>query len=209
MAFFEKVGETLSTKGKEAAHRAKDVADLAKLNTQLGQLEGKIRTYYQIIGEKVYQNEKDQEHAGLEAEFDLINDAAAEIARIKKQISDIKGTKECGACSAEVDNSFAYCPHCGAKFEEPVEEPAEECGSEESAEECGCEEPAEECGCEESAEECGSEEPVEACGCEETAEACACGEDGGESAEEECRACEEAAPAEESREACAKAETAE
>lgn len=160
MAFFEKVGETISTKGKEAAHRAKEVADLAKLNTQVGQLEGRVKTYYQIIGEKVYQNEKDQEHVGLEAEFDLINNAVAEIARIKKQISDIKGTKECAECSAEVDNAFAFCPHCGAKFEEPAEEvPAEECCCEEPAEECGCAEEAEACACEapdsEGAEECG------------------------------------------------------
>lgn len=141
MAFFEKVGETLSTRGKEAAHRAKGVADLAKLNTQVGQLEGKVKTYYQIIGEKVYQNEKDQEHSGLEAEFDLINDAVAEIARIKKQISDIKGTKECKECKAEVDNSFAFCPHCGAKLEEAAEET--ECGVEEAAEECCCAEETE------------------------------------------------------------------
>lgn len=178
MAFFEKVGETISTKGKEAAHRAKDVADLAKLNTQVGQLEGKIKTYYQIIGEKVYQKEKDQEHAGLEAEFNLINDAAAEIARIKKQISDIKGTKECAVCNAEVDNAFAFCPHCGAKFEEPAEEEscceaAEECGCEATEEECSCEATEEECGCEAS-EECSceatAEEGCEACAREEAAE---------------------------------------
>lgn len=175
MAFFEKVGETISTRGKEAAHRAKDVADLAKLNTQVGQLEGKVKTYYQIIGEKVYQNEKDQDHSGLEAEFDLVNDAVAEIARIKKQISDIKGTKECAECKAEVDNSFAFCPHCGAKFEEP-------------AEECCCAEVAEECCCEETAEECGCEEAAEECCCAEEAECCAA-----EAAEESCKACEGAA----------------
>lgn len=170
MAFFEKVGETISTKGKEAAHRAKDVADLAKLNTQVGQLEGKIKTYYQIIGEKVYQKEKDQEHAGLEAEFNLINDAAAEIARIKKQISDIKGTKECAVCNAEVDNAFAFCPHCGAKFEEPAEE--ESC-CEVTEEECGCEAAEEECSCEATAEE-GCCEASEECCCEATAEEGCC-----------------------------------
>lgn len=185
MAFFEKVGETISTKGKEAAHRAKGVADLAKLNTQVGQLEGKIKTYYQIIGEKVYQKEKDQDHAGLEAEFTLINDAAAEIARIKKQISDIKGTKECAGCGAEVDNSFAYCPRCGAKFEEPA---ADEC-CKDAAEECCCEEASEECCCEETSEECCCEEASEECCCEEASEACGCEEADGECAEEPCEAC--------------------
>lgn len=123
MAFFEKVGETISTKGKEAAQRAKGVADLAKLNAQLGQLEGRMRTWYQVIGEKVYQNEKDQEHTGLEVEFDRLNETFAEIGRVKKQIADIKGLQECPACKAQVDSDALFCPRCGAKLEhEPPEE---------------------------------------------------------------------------------------
>lgn len=142
MAFFEKMGETISTKGKEAAQKAKEVTDLARLNTQVGQLEGKIKTYYQIIGEKVYQNEKDQDHCGLEAEFDLINDAYAEIGKLKKQISDIKGTKECAACGKEVANGYSFCPYCGVQFEDPAadaevvpaEEPADDVVEEEASE---------------------------------------------------------------------------
>lgn len=170
MDFFEKMGETISTRGKEAAQKAKGVADLAKLNAQLGQLEGKIKTYYQIIGEKVYQKEKDQEHSGLEAEFDLINDALAEIGRIKKQISEIKGAKVCPECKAEVDVAFLFCPHCGAKFEEeaaPAEDVCEACGEEAAAEEaceaCG-EEAAAEDVCESCCEETSAEEASETCG---------------------------------------------
>ncbi|MDO4331833.1 MAG: hypothetical protein Q4C58_04015 [Eubacteriales bacterium] len=135
MDFFEKMGETISTRGKEAAQKAKDVADLARLNAQAGQLEGKIKTYYQIIGEKVYQSEKDQDHSGLEAEFDLINDAFAEIGKIRKQISEIKGTKACAECKAEVDIAFPFCPHCGTKFEEESEAESCEAGPEEET--CG------------------------------------------------------------------------
>lgn len=161
MDFFEKMGETISTRGKEAAQKAKGVADLAKLSTQVGQLEGKIKTYYQIIGEKVYQNEKDQEHSGLEAEFDLINDAFAEIGRIKKQISEIKGTKSCPACNAEVDIAFPFCPHCGAKFEEePEAEYCEAVSEEEACEECANEAPAEEA-CEAPAEGVGEDKTAE------------------------------------------------
>lgn len=148
MAFFEKVGETISTKGKEAAQKAKEVTDLARLNTQVGQLEGKIKTYYQIIGEKVYQNEKDQDHCGLEAEFDLINDAFAEIGKLKKQISDIKGTKECAECGREVANEYSFCPYCGAQFEESAEDvevvPAEEAAADDVVEEEASEQAAEE-----------------------------------------------------------------
>lgn len=175
MDFFERMGETITSKSKVAAQKAKGVADLAKLNSQVGQLEGKIKSYYQIIGEKVYLNEKDQDHSGLEAEFDLITDAYVEIGRIKKQIAELKGTKECPGCHAEVDNAFAFCPKCGAKMEE--EETVQEataCGCSEEAEQEACECEAadkEACECEEAA--CEREEAAEDCCCaEEAAECC-------------------------------------
>lgn len=127
MDFFGKMGETLSTKGKDAAQKAKDVAELAKLNAQAGQLEGKIKTWYQVVGEKVYQMEKDQDHAGLEEEFTLINDAVAQLAAVKKQIAQIKGIQVCSACKAEVNVEYQFCPKCGEKLEkfEIVEDGAE------------------------------------------------------------------------------------
>ncbi len=156
MAFFEKFGETISTKGKEAAQKAKEVADLAKLNAQIGQLEGKIKTWYQVVGEKVYQSEKDQEHSAMEVEFSMITDAFAEIGRLKKQIADIKGLKECPACHAQVDREAQFCPKCGAKLEEEEEC----CSTEETC--CSCEEEA--CEPETDTEEscsCTEEAPVE------------------------------------------------
>lgn len=173
MDFFEKMGETISTRGKEAAQKAKGVADLAKLNAQLGQLEGKIKTYYQVIGEKVYQKEKDQEHSGLEAEFDLVNDAFAEIGRIRKQISEIKGTKVCAECKAEVDVTFGFCPHCGSKFEEEAAAAEDVCEAEEV--------PAEDV-CESSGEEGAGEDTCGDC-CEETSAEEACEECGGRTEE--------------------------
>lgn len=169
MDFFGKMGEAfsskgkdLSAKGKEAAQKAKDVTEIAKLSTKAGQLEGKIKTWYQVIGEKVYQSEKDQEHAGMEVEFNMITDAFAEIGRIRKQIADLKGVQICPGCGSEIDSEAAYCSKCGTKQEKEAEEaPAEEacdceqecCCEESPAEECCCEA---ECGCGESAEEtCG------------------------------------------------------
>lgn len=119
MVFFEKMGETLSMKGREATQKAKDLTELAKLNAKVGQLEGKIKTWYQVIGEKVYHSEKDQDHAGLEAEFDMITEMFSEIGQIKKQIAALKGLQECPSCRAQVDENARFCPKCGAKLEDP------------------------------------------------------------------------------------------
>lgn len=152
MDFFERAGESLSAKGRSAAQKAKDMAELARLNAQAGRLEGKIKTWYQVIGEKVYHREKDQDHAGLEVEFDMVTGTFAEIGRIKKQIAALKGLQECPSCGEQVDESARFCPECGAKLEDPwtmqdgdedvcetVQDDAAECGCEESGrEECGC-----------------------------------------------------------------------
>lgn len=125
MAFFDKLSETLTTTGKAAAQKTKEMADLAKLSAQVAQQESKIKTWYQVVGEKVYQQEKDQEHAELEAEFGMITEAFAEIAKLKKQIADIKGVRECAACGADVDAKALFCPKCGAKMEQEAQEAVE------------------------------------------------------------------------------------
>ena len=122
MDFFGKMGEAFSSKGKEfsekgkaAAQRAKDVAEIAKLSTKAGQLEGKIKTWYQVIGEKVYQSEKAEAFSELEVEFNMITEAFAEIGKIRKQIADLKGVQICPGCSAEIDVEACFCPKCGTK----------------------------------------------------------------------------------------------
>lgn len=121
MAFFEKFGETISTKGKEAAQKAKDMADIARLKTQIGQLEGKVKTWYQVIGEKVYQENKGQAYSDMEVEFTTITEAFAQIAELRAQIAAIQGLRTCPACKEDVDVNALFCPKCGEKLEEPWE----------------------------------------------------------------------------------------
>lgn len=118
MGFFEEMGEKITAKSKEVAAKAQGAAKLADLRSQATRLEGKIKSCYQNIGEKVYQNEKDQEHTGLEAEFDSINAAFAELDSIHKQIAKLKGLRKCKSCGAQVDMLAAFCPKCGGKMEE-------------------------------------------------------------------------------------------
>ena len=163
MAFFDKLGETISTTSRAAAHKTREVADLAKLSSQASQLEGKIKSWYQVIGEKVYQSEKDQDHSGMEAEFDMITEAFAEIGRIKKQIADIRGVKYCPECGAEVSKDSAFCNKCGAKVEEAEAVPEEEGAAADVVEDV----PAAEEAVANAAEEASAEATEEACGCEE------------------------------------------
>ena len=46
MDFFEKLGDTITTKGKEVTGKAKDLAEIANLKGQIGTCEDVIKKNY-------------------------------------------------------------------------------------------------------------------------------------------------------------------
>ena len=56
MDFFEKVGDTIATVGKEAADKAKELAELASLKNQIHTCDEIIRKNYIEIGKIYYEN---------------------------------------------------------------------------------------------------------------------------------------------------------
>ena len=56
MDFFEKLGDTITTKGKEVTGKAKDLAEIANLKGQIGTCEDVIKKNYIEIGRLYYEN---------------------------------------------------------------------------------------------------------------------------------------------------------
>ena len=54
MDFFDKLGTTISTKGKEVTGKAKDLAEVANLKSQISTCESVIKKNYIEIGKKYY-----------------------------------------------------------------------------------------------------------------------------------------------------------
>ena len=114
MAFFDDVGKRLSTTGQNAVNKAKEVAEVAKINSMISDEENKINTNYYQIG-KLYVTK----HANnYENDFaTLINEilhAQKKISEFKEQIQTIKGIVKCEKCGAEVSINSAFCNSCGA-----------------------------------------------------------------------------------------------
>ena len=55
MDFFEKVGDTITSKGKEVTGKAKDLAEIANLKSQISTCEDVIRKNYIEIGRLYYE----------------------------------------------------------------------------------------------------------------------------------------------------------
>ena len=114
MAFFEKMGKTVTEAGQKTMAKTKDLADLAKLNLTISEAEKAISNQHVQIG-KLYASlhKEDFEEAFAEM-FQIISDAEEKINSAKAQIQEIKGSRNCEQCGAVVPNGAAFCSSCGA-----------------------------------------------------------------------------------------------
>lgn len=117
MDFFEKLGETISSKSKDVAKKAKEVAEVVSLNAKISTQEDIIEKTYLEIGQKYFEKNKSDSFNEYGAEFDVINHALDEIEKLKTEIQTIKNTKVCSKCNEEVQSESVFCPKCGAQFE--------------------------------------------------------------------------------------------
>lgn len=123
MAFFNKVGETISSKSKNLAAKAKELAEITSLNGQVNsQEENKERAYLEI-GKKYYELHKEASEGFFAEQCTIIEDADKKIEELKDEIRKLKGIQLCQACGEEIPSQASFCLKCGEKVQmEAVEE---------------------------------------------------------------------------------------
>ena len=118
MAFWEDFSETISTKGKEMADKAKNFTDIASLRGQIVSYENTILRYYREIGRAYYDAHKDDLTKEFPEQMDAIAKSENMIKELEKRISQLRGTQKCEACGNEVPDDSIFCPKCGVKMED-------------------------------------------------------------------------------------------
>ena len=139
MAFFDKLSETLTNASKDVSQKAKDLSGVAKLTMDIHTKEDQLQKMYAQIGKLYFEAHKDDETAEY-AQMPQIKAVLATIEDMKKELSELKGTKVCPRCGQEVKVADVYCKSCGAKLEDDEiivdavvkEAPAEEADSAET-----------------------------------------------------------------------------
>ena len=91
MDFLEKVGDTIVQKGKMAADKAKELAEITKLKGQISDCEDVIKKNYMEIGRLFMEQYKDADDAPFEKQRNAILNAQAGIDDLNKKIREIKG----------------------------------------------------------------------------------------------------------------------
>lgn len=91
MDFFEKVGETITSKGKDVADKAKDMAEIASLRNQIAACEDVIRKNYLEIGKLYYEQFKEAEYNDFAEQCTAISNAKNGVEALEEKIKNIKG----------------------------------------------------------------------------------------------------------------------
>lgn len=116
MAFWDNLGQKASETTAKAMQKAKEMSDIAKLNSVISEEETKVNnTYYQIgkLYAAMHIHDHEAEFAGM---MDVLREADEKIRSCRQQIHDIKGFVRCEQCGAEVQMGAVFCSSCGASM---------------------------------------------------------------------------------------------
>ena len=113
MAFWDNFSQKASETTAKAVQRAKEMSDIARINSMISEEETKINNIYYQIGKlyvTIHPHDHEEEFTGM---IVSLAEAEEKIKNYRQQIQDIKGVVRCSQCGAEVPSSVAFCSSCG------------------------------------------------------------------------------------------------
>lgn len=122
-------GKKLSNAAKNTAKKSEELIEIGKVKGKIKDEEGKIEKLKMQIGETAYSKFKEGTDTFPEATelCTVIDEALDAIKGLEDSILQLKHIRICSECGTEVEDTVAFCPKCGNKFEPlPVEEDEEE-----------------------------------------------------------------------------------
>jgi Zn finger protein HypA/HybF involved in hydrogenase expression len=117
MELFEKIGSKISSGSKDVAKKAKDMTELAKLNSRIHGYEDMIKEAQLQIGKMYFEAYRDNPAPEFMELFQHVINAQAAMEKCREEICAIKGVRACVNCGAEIPNNSTFCPACGTKNE--------------------------------------------------------------------------------------------
>ncbi|MEZ3467912.1 MAG: zinc ribbon domain-containing protein [Schaedlerella sp.] len=126
--FLEDLGKRLGETAESVTNKAGEAMEIQKLKSQIRTLERENDSDLAELGLAVYDQFKSGTEVGEEAAglCEAIQSREESIAECLQKISDVKGDSQCEDCGKTVGKGMAYCPFCGHKMPEIVEEAAED-----------------------------------------------------------------------------------
>ena len=115
MAFLDEIGKTLADKSKEAAQKAKDVAEVLQLKAQISSENSKVKELYGAIGALYFKNNRENPGDDYQMFFPEIEKSLAHIAEMKAKVKELEGVHCCESCGAPLRKGDVFCSKCGTE----------------------------------------------------------------------------------------------
>ena len=121
MAFLDDLGKAFSNAGQ----KTKDMADIAKCNSQLAEEEKKINNIFFQIGKTYVQLHPQDYEEPLAAYIQAYQESQKQIEDIQSRLKQLRNIVNCPNCGTETSADIAFCSVCGYRFPpKPVAVPA-------------------------------------------------------------------------------------
>jgi len=109
MALFDKI--TKAT--QDAVRGAKDLTDVARLNSLISDEQRKIDSWFNQIGKAYYDKHEEEIPEPFAGMCAAIVESEQKISSYNEEIKKIKGSKNCPKCGASNPINSAFCVSCG------------------------------------------------------------------------------------------------
>lgn len=116
MAFLENIGRKISDAGQTAIQKTKDVAEIAKINSQISETEKTLENAYTQIGRLYVSLHRSNCERDFAAMVGVVTEAEGRINEYSRRIMEIRRMVKCPACGIEVAADSLYCEKCGAEM---------------------------------------------------------------------------------------------
>jgi uncharacterized protein YpuA (DUF1002 family) len=94
MAFLNNLGKKIGSAAEATASKAKEVAEVKKLNSKIGDEEKQIAKLYTEIGEKIFEQDKGNPQSPVAELCAMILSSQANIKELKQKIAEVKSLKD-------------------------------------------------------------------------------------------------------------------
>lgn len=117
MALFGDLSKKITVTSQTMVHKAKGMADITGMKSQIADEQKKIEKYYQNLGKLYYDLKRDEPLPELQELVAMIKSSYYKIDEIDKAIKVIENTKTCPVCGTPLDDDTIFCVGCGTRIE--------------------------------------------------------------------------------------------
>jgi len=117
MAFLDKLTKVT----QDAVRGTKDFTDVARQKSLIADEQKQIANLYSQIGKLYYETTEANPDTPIGKLCLAITASTKRIAKHEEEIRQIKGTKRCPSCNADIPLASSFCGVCGTKIEVDAE----------------------------------------------------------------------------------------